>query len=205
MNCDELLSNFAFKPNLRRYIKGQGANQALLDAVQLARALVRTDEFEPPGVERKFGTVRRFQAASAPTGQGVDGDGSDNDNDIAGAAARIQSGATGAVGGEVDAVSLALARFEAEMLVGPGGLCTPRHRLQCNSINEGHMDDDVASIIRQALNVGAQRGEGAAVARRRQLPALGGSAGGGQLCACARRGGGGDGAPGGGWWREPAA
>ena len=47
--------------------KGQGANQALLDAVQLARALARTERFEPPGTERRAGCVRRFEG-------GADGD-----------------------------------------------------------------------------------------------------------------------------------
>ena len=40
--------------------KGQGANQALLDAVQLARALARTERFSPPGVERRMGCARVF-------------------------------------------------------------------------------------------------------------------------------------------------
>ena len=40
--------------------KGQGANQALLDAVQLARALARTARFSPPGVERRHGCARVF-------------------------------------------------------------------------------------------------------------------------------------------------
>ena len=40
--------------------KGQGANQALLDAVQLARALARTERFSPPGAERRHGCARVF-------------------------------------------------------------------------------------------------------------------------------------------------
>ena len=40
--------------------KGQGANQALLDAVQLARALARTELFSPPGAERRHGCARVF-------------------------------------------------------------------------------------------------------------------------------------------------
>ena len=40
--------------------KGQGANQALLDAVQLARALARTKHFQPPGLERRHGCARLF-------------------------------------------------------------------------------------------------------------------------------------------------
>ena len=41
--------------------KGQGANQALLDAVALARALTRAKPFEPPGVKRRHGCARRFE------------------------------------------------------------------------------------------------------------------------------------------------
>ena len=47
--------------------KGQGANQALLDAVALARALVRSEAFEHPAMERRGGCVRAFEAA-----EGVD-------------------------------------------------------------------------------------------------------------------------------------
>ena len=44
--------------------KGQGANQALLDAVQLARALARTERFEPSGTERRAGCARRFEGGA---------------------------------------------------------------------------------------------------------------------------------------------
>ena len=40
--------------------KGQGANQALLDAVQLARALVRTSAYSPHEIERLHGCVSHF-------------------------------------------------------------------------------------------------------------------------------------------------
>lgn len=42
--------------------KGQGANQALLDAVQLARVLFRTRQFEPKDVERRHGCARLFDS-----------------------------------------------------------------------------------------------------------------------------------------------
>ena len=48
--------------------KGQGANQALLDAVQLARALARTERFSPPGVERRHGCARVFPSEEAGGG-----------------------------------------------------------------------------------------------------------------------------------------
>ena len=43
--------------------KGQGANQALLDAVHLARCIVRTPKFLLPG-ERRYGNVRPFETTS---------------------------------------------------------------------------------------------------------------------------------------------
>ena len=50
-----------------RRSRARAPNQALLDAVQLARALARTERFEPSGTERRAGCARRFEGARKET------------------------------------------------------------------------------------------------------------------------------------------
>ena len=75
--------------------KGQGANQALLDAVQLARALVRAEGFEHPRMERRGGCVRRFHQPTASSS--------------------LPAAVAGEEVEEVDEVALALEHFEGVM------------------------------------------------------------------------------------------
>lgn len=94
--------------------KGQGANQALLDAVQLARALVRAEGFEHPEMQRRGGCVRRFQPPTTSRSRVKAANGIEAGADAA-AAAAADDAAVNDVDADVDAVSMALEHFEGVM------------------------------------------------------------------------------------------
>lgn len=98
--------------------KGQGANQALLDAVQLARALVRAEGFEHPEMQRRGGCVGRFQPPTTSRRREKAANGKEAGADAAAAAAAAvddDDAAVNDVDADVDAVSMALEHFEGVM------------------------------------------------------------------------------------------